>query len=696
LNQTLKPSNLTLYPALNLTLNPVLNLALVCSLIIGCTKGENFHPNVDDPLDPFGVPPSVNFSPKPFEDCEHLDNWISKKADSVSNAVQDLSRRIGVDQSAPSLADPHQNHSSPSITNIQVTGVDEADIVKMNEKLVFASTIGSVKVIDPKTLKLVGSISTSKKAPPANLYLTEHYLHAITYDPTEQVPLTTVASYRLKGKKVPSLEATRLYHGELVTTRFTASRLLVITKNTLYRNEATNQGTSARSLQFLPGGYSRRTPVKSSGTDLHQVTCNRYLEPIIDDHNMNAYSLFSLSENADTGDEKALSIIGDFDFYVAPKNIYAFQNTVSHYSYQSAIPEELSNKSWVLAISHDLDDGNLVAGRVGEVDGEILSRWSIKEYSDEAYGTKDFLTIVSQSRSGPRGIENLVTNLLTNDVQAYCGVDAYGPTFSVRPHNRMTIAALSEPFGQGESIRSVKFDHNLVYAVTYEQQDPLHIFEIESEDKIDKISETQAPGFSSYLHKIANGQLIGIGFTDIPPQSGPGIQTSLFDLTDPFKPRLVVQNVLGVHPSYSSVTQEPKSFVYDENRNLAIFPVVLFEARTDIYAQPKLNFSGAVALNADTNLEIIGKMTHWEFIPPTCQRLQSRLAKNCYYPQKSVDVHRTVLVKNKVVSFSLFGAKVHNLDFDCDAEDTLKFEGAEDICSTIDERVCDPRYLELQ
>lgn len=78
---------------------------------------------------------------------------------------------------------------------------------------------------------------------------------------------------------------------------------------------------------------------------------------------------------------------------------------------------------------------------------------------------------------------------------------------------------LNEGIGIGrQTIRSVRFDKEKCYAVTYLTQDPL--YEIDCSDVTNPVikSQYEAPGYSSYLHNfIINDQsyLIGLGYDDI-------------------------------------------------------------------------------------------------------------------------------------------------------------------------------------
>ena len=84
--------------------------------------------------------------------------------------------------------------------------------------------------------------------------------------------------------------------------------------------------------------------------------------------------------------------------------------------------------------------------------------------------------------------------------------------------NLSLVGYLNEGIGIGrQTIRSVRFDKDTCYAVTYENFDPLYEISLEDPTNPVIISKYEAPGFSNYLHTFTiNGEeyVLGLGFTD--------------------------------------------------------------------------------------------------------------------------------------------------------------------------------------
>lgn len=80
------------------------------------------------------------------------------------------------------------------------------------------------------------------------------------------------------------------------------------------------------------------------------------------------------------------------------------------------------------------------------------------------------------------------------------------------------IGYLDQGIGLGrQTVRSVRFDQNTCYVVTYENRDPLYEIDCSTPSEPKIISVYQAPGYSNYLHtfKIEDKEyVLGLGFTD--------------------------------------------------------------------------------------------------------------------------------------------------------------------------------------
>lgn len=129
----------------------------------------------------------------------------------------------------------------------------------------------------------------------------------------------------------------------------------------------------------------------------------------------------------------------------------------------------------------------------------------------------------------------------------------------------------------GEDIYAVRYVGERGYAVTFEQIDPLYVFDL-SDTSAPKIAgELEVDGVSQQLHPIGNSFLVGIGH-DATGNSGVlgGIKVELFDVRDMSDIKSVSRIIYGKHGSNSVATFDYHAFSFlslDENNHRLAIPV---------------------------------------------------------------------------------------------------------------------------
>ena len=125
--------------------------------------------------------------------------------------------------------------------------------------------------------------------------------------------------------------------------------------------------------------------------------------------------------------------------------------------------------------------------------------------------------------------------------------------------------------GKTERIYAVRFLGELGYVVTFRQVDPLYVLDLSDPARPTLMGELKIPGYSAYLHPIANGRLLGIGQNATDEGRRLGTQMSLFDVSDPAAPKQLATRELG---SYSSSAEyDHHAFLWWARTQLAVVPV---------------------------------------------------------------------------------------------------------------------------
>ena len=123
--------------------------------------------------------------------------------------------------------------------------------------------------------------------------------------------------------------------------------------------------------------------------------------------------------------------------------------------------------------------------------------------------------------------------------------------------------------GKGESIRSVRFIDDVGYVDTYRQTDPLYTLDLSNPAHPAVVGKLELLGYSAYLHPAGKGLLLGLGQDATAQGRTTGLQLSLFDVSDPAKPRRLSQVPLG--SAYSSAAEgDSHAFTYADH--LALVP----------------------------------------------------------------------------------------------------------------------------
>lgn len=151
--------------------------------------------------------------------------------------------------------------------------------------------------------------------------------------------------------------------------------------------------------------------------------------------------------------------------------------------------------------------------------------------------------------------------------------------------NELTISAtlpndtFPEPIGKpGEDIYAVRFLGDRGYIVTFERIDPLYVIDLADPNNPRVLGALEIPGFSSYLHPLDNGYLLGIGqqvnvniisedgvVTD-QPVTQEGMKISLFNVSDPTNP--IEVNSIIKSSSYTPVEYDYRALsVLNNNSN---------------------------------------------------------------------------------------------------------------------------------
>jgi len=550
-----------------------------------------------------------------------------------------------------------------SQTNVQVQGVDEADIIKNDGKFIYMikdRTIRIVEAFPAENLKELSSIEVDDE----NFNPTEMYV-----DEDQLVVIGQVWKPRYYPRPIPLIntDARAFAPDELSIwpdPGFDQNRMKVYIYDISNRNNPTKQ----RSIE-IEGNYNNSRKV---GKNLYFVI-NQWIPyyAVTDDQPADII-IPRFKDSALGGEEKPLVRctgiqyfpnfqdrnylivagldISDLDARLNRKvligssqNIYASRSSlyVATPDYGEVILEDeedllYSSESRTRVYRFKLSEDEIEYQNQGLVPGNILNQFSM----DESRG--HFRIATTRDRYDDR------SGSVTDNSLYVLNADSMNTVGSV------------EQIAPGERIKSVRFIGNRGYMVTFKNVDPLFVIDLRDPTNPKILGKLKIPGWSDYLHPYDENHLIGFG-REVDPRAEDadrltsefllGMKLSIFDVSDVSNPKETHKEVIGARGTTSELLHNHKALLFDRDKNLLAFPVTITQDSTrkdceafsvnscpkgcDLYAKdpdgeadnvvkcmnplPEYDeietvFSGGIVYNVDLQdgFEAVGKVTHYE------------------------------------------------------------------------------------
>jgi len=134
-----------------------------------------------------------------------------------------------------------------------------------------------------------------------------------------------------------------------------------------------------------------------------------------------------------------------------------------------------------------------------------------------------------------------------------------------------------EEIAPDETIYSTRFMGDRLYMVTFERVDPLFVIDLSNAKKPKILGELKIPGYSDYLHPYDETHIIGIGKETEDNKWGgvsiKGVKLALFDVSDVENPEVVDTYEIGDRGTDSEALRDHKAFLFDKEKNILVIPV---------------------------------------------------------------------------------------------------------------------------
>jgi uncharacterized secreted protein with C-terminal beta-propeller domain len=193
----------------------------------------------------------------------------------------------------------------------------------------------------------------------------------------------------------------------------------------------------------------------------------------------------------------------------------------------------------------------------GIVRGQLLSQWSMSEQNGYLRVATTFGDVVP-----PPG-EGAVPNVSVRSQTSVVVLAERG--------KRLVQVGHVGGLGRGERVWAVRFMGDIAAVVTFRQTDPLYLVDLSKPTAPRVTGALELTGYSSYLHPVGDGLLLGIGRDADSVGHVLNAKATLFDVRDPSHPKRLSNLDLGT--GWSDVDSDAHAFTYLPDLHVALLPL---------------------------------------------------------------------------------------------------------------------------
>lgn len=422
-----------------------------------------------------------------------------------------------------------------STTNIQVEGVDEADIVKCDGKYLYVVTRDKVVIIDAYPPNEARTLSEIRE---------NEYLNEIFINENKLVVLgwNFAKVYDVSDRENPVLRREVYFDGGYFNSRMIGDYVYLIT--TLPQYVWMEEEIDLPDISC--NGDVRTVPA----TDIY------YFENLYD-YSYQFTTIMAINTQNDSEEitSETFLMTSAQNLFVSLNNVYITYTDywVGIRDWSEGATYQDTEKTTIHKI--EIADGRIEYKSQGEVPGRVLNQFSMDEY--QGY-FRIATTTGHVSRDGDSAVQNHVY-VLDED---------------------LNIVGRLEGLAPGEQIYSARFMGNRAYLVTFKKVDPLFVIDLTDPTNPRALGELKIPGYSDYLHPYDETHIIGIGKDAYDMGSFAwyqGVKIALFDVSDPENPMEISKYVIGDRGTDSYALYDHRAFLFSRSKNLLVIPVQLAE-----------------------------------------------------------------------------------------------------------------------
>lgn len=418
---------------------------------------------------------------------------------------------------------------SYSATNIQVSGVDEADMMKTDGQYIYVLSGQNVSILrayPPEQAEVLSRIPFEDMYP-VGIFVSgdrlavlggkyaypETFPFILPFAPTYRPPWvvdvkTFVKVYDISDRVHPVPLKDYKITGSYFGSRMIGDYVYFIASQPAYvYSDAVG----------LPMIYSPDGQKEISATEIHYTNVSdNYFQ-------FTTFVALNMRNTTETPTYMTLMLGGTSGMYVSLSNIYVtfqeWEGNTTIYRLHTA-------------------DSNITCEANGTVLGHELNQFSMDE--DNGYfriATTTWMNGINRN------------NLYILDMN-------------------LSVVGKLEDIAPGETLDSTRFIGNRCYLSTsIVRRDPFFVINVENATNPKILGYLKIPGFTRYLHPYDEDHVIGIG------KDGSNLKVSLFDVSNVSDPKNISEYKVEGSWSDSSVLSEHKAFLFEKSKDLLAIPV---------------------------------------------------------------------------------------------------------------------------
>lgn len=453
-----------------------------------------------------------------------------------------------------------------STTNLQVTGVDESDIVKTDGQYIYIASNDQVKIVDVSTgnMRQIGSIkpelsgnmdriremfvsdnrmililqtedTDGLSVADPNFSAEKQMMLDLAYGPgRSDLVHTQVLTYDISSPAGAKLIGTFTQDGTYHTSRKIGDQLYLFTDygypvyDMFYRDGRTDEQQNKEDEETISKDDVKQALPKIQGQVIPENCIYLPKDPA-------EWGVLITSvdvKDPETAADQKLIFCGYSTLYVTKDTILLYCT-----DYDIASSRERTKLT-----KFAIGDGSVRAVCAEAVPGYVQDTFAIHENKD------GFLYILTTA---------YMANGSTNQLYVL--------------DDRLKIHGKIEHIADGETVYAARFVDEIGYFVTYRNMDPLFTVDFSDPAEPKLIGELEIPGFSDYLQFWDDTHLIGVGDERKAEDSEfVGIKVSLYDISDPTNVKESSKYVLE-DSYYAPAKHDYKALLADSRKNVISF-----------------------------------------------------------------------------------------------------------------------------